>query len=112
VGPLGKQTADLILDTGAEYCSISTGLARLLGYDVDRQCRWVTIITANGPVKVPSVLVAEIRVGDSYAHHVAVTCHDIPEVPEVFGFLGLNYLRRCRTVIDYRTRQISIRRIS
>ena len=102
--------ADLILDTGAEYCSVSLELVRLLGYDIDRQCRWVTIITANGPVKVPSILMTEIRAGNAYAQHVAVTCHDIPEVPEVFGFLGLNFLRRCRTVIDYGTNKLSINR--
>jgi len=36
--------------------------------------RKVTIITANGSVRVPSVLVTEIRIGSPYAHHVAVTC--------------------------------------
>jgi clan AA aspartic protease (TIGR02281 family) len=101
-GPKAVQKADLLLDTGAEYCSVTTWLAENLGYDLGAQRRKVTIMTANGSVQVPSVLVAEIRIGNAYAHHVAVTCHDIPEMPEVYGFVGLNFLRRCRTVIDYK----------
>jgi len=100
-GPKAVQKADLLLDTGAEYCSITTWLATNLGYDLNAQLRKVTIITANGSVRVPSVLVTEIHIGSAYAQHVAVTCQDIPEMPEVEGFIGLNFLRRCRTVIDY-----------
>jgi clan AA aspartic protease (TIGR02281 family) len=104
-GPKTVQKADLLLDTGAEYCSISTELAISLGYNLDGSHRKVSIITANGSIKIPSVLVLEIRVGSAYAHHVAVTCQDIPEIPEISGFIGLNFLRRCRTIIDYK-RQI------
>jgi clan AA aspartic protease (TIGR02281 family) len=100
-GPKAAQKADLLLDTGAEYCSITTWLATNLGYDLDAQLRKVAIITANGSIHVPSVLVTEVRVGSAYAQHVAVTCQNIPEMPEVEGFIGLNFLRRCRTVIDY-----------
>ena len=101
-GPKGDQKADLLLDTGSEYCSITTWLAKNLGYNLDAQVRKVTLITAKGSVRVPSVLVTEIRIGNAYAHHVAVTCQDVPEMPEVYGFVGLNFLRRCRTVIDYK----------
>ena len=73
-----------------------------LGYDLEGPHRKVTIITANGSVKIPSVLVLEIRIGNAYAHHVAVTCQDIPEIPEISGFIGLNFLRRCKTKIDYK----------
>ncbi len=107
-GPKGDQKADLLLDTGAEYCSITTWLAKNLGYDLDAQVRKVPIITANGSIRVPSVLVTEIRIGNAYAHHVAVTCQDIPEMPEVYGFIGLNFLRRCRTVIDYKTHLLDL----
>jgi len=70
-GPKTAQKADLLLDTGAEYCSISTELASSLGYDLEGPHRKVTIITANGAIKIPSVLVFEIRIGDAYARHVA-----------------------------------------
>jgi predicted aspartyl protease len=83
-------------------------LAANLGYDLNAQLRRVTIITANGSVRVPSVLVTEIRIGSAYAQHVAVTCQDIPEMPEVEGFIGLNFLRRCRTVIDYKKHHLDI----
>ena len=73
-------------------------MARLLGYDLKRQHRMITIATANGTLRVPSILVGEIRIGNAYAQHVAVTCQDIPGIA---GFIGLNFLRRCRTVIDY-----------
>lgn len=80
-------------------------MARLLGYNLKRQHRKTTIITANGAIRVPSILIAGMRVGNAYAYHVAVTCQDIPGVA---GFIGLNFLRRCRTVIDYQKRAIDI----
>jgi len=68
----------------------------------------VTIATANGTLRVPSILVAEIRIGSAYAHHVAVTCQNIPDIE---GFIGLNFLRRCRTVIDYNRLSLDIVRL-
>lgn len=100
-GPKTTQTADLLLDTGAEYCSISLELALSLGYDLKGPHRKVLMVTANGSIRVPSVLLTEIRFENAYARHVAVTCQDIPEFPEINGFIGLNFLRRCRTVIDF-----------
>ena len=102
IGPKSHRTADLLLDTGAEYCSITLRLAENLGFNLNGPHRKVAIITANGVVRVPSFLVPEIRIGNAYAHHVAVTCQDVPEIPEINGFIGLNFLRRCRTVIDYK----------
>ena len=107
MGPSSTQQADLMLDTGAEYCSISTSMARLLGYDLKRQHRKIAIRTANGVIQVPSILITKVRIGNAYAHHVAVTCQDIPGVA---GFIGLNFIRRCRTIIDYRKQTIDISR--
>ena len=91
-----------MLDTGAEYCAITLRLAETMGFSLEGPLRKVAIITANGVVKVPSFLIPEIRIGNAYAQHVAVTCQDVPEIPEINGFIGLNFLRRCRTIIDYK----------
>lgn len=82
-------------------------MAHLLGYDLKRQGRMITIATANGSIRVPSIFVGEIRIGNAYAQHVAVTCQDIPGIA---GFIGLNFLRRCRTMIDYGNHAITVTR--
>jgi len=109
-GTKSVRGADLLLDTGAEYCSITLRLAHNLGFNLSGPHRNVAIITANGVVRVPSFLIPEIRIGNAYAHHVAVTCQDVPEIPEINGFIGLNFLRRCRTVIDYQKLFIRVAR--
>ncbi len=101
-GPRGSVRVDHIFDTGAALTALSWSVLRAIGYDPavvpDRQ----EIVTANGIIGVPKLVVDRIAVGDVEARNVEVICHDIPELAGIRGLLGLSFLKRFRTVIDYK----------
>ena len=65
-------------------------------------------MTANGVVDVPVITVAAVTLGDVCAENVEVVVHDIPEIADIQGRLGLSFLRHCRTVIDYAAGSLEI----
>ncbi len=102
-GPKNTLRVDLILDTGAAYTMISWDTAITLGYDPARKSKQLPIVTANGKIHVPLISIHEITIQDITAKNVPVICHDIPEMIEVSGLLGLSFLKNFRTVVDYRS---------
>lgn len=107
-GPKCSFAVDLILDTGAAYTMIAWDTAMLLGYDPARQSKSVPIVTANGKVHVPMIFLRRISLEDIHAVNVPAICHDIPEIVEVSGLLGLSFLRHFRTTINYRSLTLQI----
>jgi len=99
-GPKGKVWVDLILDTGAAFTALSRSILKMLGYDPAVASEREEVVTANGVIEVPKLTVDSVRIGDLEAKEVEVICHDIPELVEVRGLLGLSFLTRFRTVID------------
>jgi clan AA aspartic protease (TIGR02281 family) len=108
-GPKGSLQVDLLLDTGAVYTLISWDTAMALGYDPAHQRKSLPIVTANGKIHVPQIRISKISIQDISAKNVPVICHDIPELIEAAGLLGLSFLRSFRTIIDYRSLTIDIR---
>jgi clan AA aspartic protease (TIGR02281 family) len=107
-GPKGAVRIDLILDTGAAFTALSRSVVKVIGYDPSQAEERQEIITANGVLDVPKLRVASITIGDNQAKEVEVICHDIPELVEVRGLLGLSFLKHFRTVIDYREKYLEI----
>jgi len=107
-GPKGTLGIDLILDTGAVFTVLSWSVLKVIGYDPavtpDRQ----EIVTANGVIEVPKLVVYSISAGDVEARDIEVICHDIPELVEVRGLLGLSFLKYFKTAIDYRKGYLEI----
>lgn len=107
-GPKGNIKVDMLLDTGAAFTAISWSILKAIGYDPaitpDRQ----TIITANGIIEVPKLQIKRITFGDIDASKIDIIAHDIPELAEVRGLLGLSFLKHFRTVIDYKTGELEI----
>ena len=101
VGPAGTSFADLLLDTGAALTMLSPLIVESAGYDVSTAKSKQQIITGNGAIKVPILTVSELRVGDLRVDNFSVCVHSIPEVAHIQGLLGLDFLKRFRTVIDY-----------
>ncbi len=101
-GPNGAVRVDLIFDTGAAFTALSWSVLKVIGYDPAVVSERQEIVTANGVIEVPKLVVDSITIGDAEAREVEVICHDIPEIVEVRGLLGLSYLKHFRTVIDYR----------
>ncbi|MBM4347532.1 MAG: peptidase A2A [Deltaproteobacteria bacterium] len=108
VGPKGSVNVDMILDTGAALTALSWADLKVIGYDPaivpDRQ----EIITANGVIEVPRLTVNRIVLVDMEASDVEIICHDIPELAGIRGLLGLSFLKRFRTVIDYKAGYLEV----
>lgn len=101
VGPGGLAYADLLLDTGAALTILSRSVAEAAGYDVAATTRNQKIVTGNGVISVPVMSVEELRIQELVVSNLEVCIHDIPEVAHVEGLLGINFLKRFRTLLDY-----------
>lgn len=108
IGPQGFREIDMILDTGAAYTTISWDVARDIGYDPAIAEKRAHIITANGVVEVPLIVVQSICFGELKLDNVEVVCHDIPELIEIEGMLGLSFLRHFKTNINYKEKFVEI----
>jgi clan AA aspartic protease (TIGR02281 family) len=93
----------MILDTGATYTSISWSVALDIGDDPAVSPRRVSTITANGIIELPLITVDRMEIEGLEAENIDVTCQDIPELAGVEGLLGLSFLERFRSVIDYKS---------
>jgi clan AA aspartic protease (TIGR02281 family) len=100
-GPDGTVRVDLILDTGAILTAISSSVLNVIGYNTET-------ITANGIIELPKLKVDKIAIGNVEAKDIEVMCHDIPELAEIQGLLGLSFLQYFRTVIDYKQGYLEI----
>ena len=107
-GPAGVREVDMILDTGAAYTVIAWDVAKDIGYDPAISVRRISIVTANGVIGVPLLTVERIEIAELTAEANDVVCHGIPEMAGIEGLLGLSFLRKFRTLIDYPERVLTI----
>lgn len=107
-GPLGVREIDMVLDTGAVYAIIAWDVAKDIGYDPAASERRMPIVTANGIIEAPLITVRSIQIADLQTEGVDVICHDIPEITGIEGLLGLSFLKKFRTLIDYTTGVLEI----
>ncbi|HBH18768.1 MAG TPA: hypothetical protein DDX14_07520 [Cyanobacteria bacterium UBA9579] len=97
--------SSFILDTGATYTSISTSLARELGVLSSNAPR-VNIMTANGAVNAPKVILKSIEIDGLIASNVEVIILDISATKDVAGLLGLNFIQKFKLTIDKRNGEL------
>ena len=101
-GPVASRQVDMILDSGAMYTAISWELAKDLGYDPAGSPERVPIITANGVIQVPKLIVKRMAFRKLFVDQVEVICHDIPELAEIEGLVGLSFLKHFRSLMDFK----------
>lgn len=99
----------MILDTGAIYTVIAWDVAKDIGYDPAISERRMSIVTVNGVIEAPLISVERIQLADLMAEAVDIICHDIPEIAGIEGLLGLSFLQRFSTLIDYTKGVLEIR---
>jgi len=107
-GPDASREIDMILDTGAMYTAISWDIVKDIGYDPAVALDRVPIITANGVIEVPKIKVIGIGFKELYIEDVEVICHDIPEIAEIEGLLGLSFLKYFKICLDFKTNILEI----
>lgn len=108
-GPLAAREVDMLLDTGAAYTAVSWDLARDMGYDPAGSLERVSIVTANGVLEVPKLTVSRVALRELSRRNVEVICHDIPELAEIEGLLGLSFLKYFRVVMDFKKGLLEIK---
>ena len=107
-GPSGMREIDMVLDTGAVYTIIAWDVAKDIGYDPAVSEHRMPMVTANGIIEAPLITVRSIQIADLRAEGVDVICHDIPEITGIEGLLGLSFLKKFRTLVDYTTGVLEI----
>jgi clan AA aspartic protease (TIGR02281 family) len=93
---------DGLLDTGASYFVIATQDALELGHDLTLAPR-LSVVTANGVVQAPLIVVESVQLGQYLARQVETLCLDMVG-DRVSSLLGLSLLSRFRLVLDYKAR--------
>jgi len=79
-GPDGSREIDMILDTGAVYTVIAWDVVKEIGYDPAASEQRMPIVTANGVIEAPLVIVERMELVELKAEKVNIVCHDIPEI--------------------------------
>ncbi|MBI3301612.1 MAG: retroviral-like aspartic protease family protein [Deltaproteobacteria bacterium] len=101
-GPSASREVDMLLDTGAAYTAISWEVAKDLGYDPAGSPERVSIVTANGVIEVPKLVVKRVAFRELAVRQVEVICLDIPELAEIEGLVGLSFLKHFRVLVDFK----------
>jgi predicted aspartyl protease len=99
----GSLTANLYLDTGATYTTVSKRIARSLGLSAVGSAR---MASAAGVIMTPMTRLRSIKVGEAEASNLLVSIHDFSQDARVEGLLGLNFLNQFEFSVDARKRQL------
>ena len=95
-----RQSAKLVVDTGASFTFISHALARDLAIDVSRNTKTVPFHTANGIVEAPLTNLDSVTVGGMEIKNLTAAVHDTTPDAHAAGLLGLNFLSNFKLDID------------
>ena len=71
-GPDGSREIDMILDTGAVYTVIAWDVVKDIGYDPATSERRMAIVTANGIIEAPLLIVESMEIAELKAEKVEV----------------------------------------
>ena len=108
IGPDSSIEIDLILDTGSVFTVISWHMLKMIGFDPAAVSERLEVVTANGTIEVPRLIVDKMVISNIEAQNIEIICHDIPDLTGISGVLGLSFLQYFRTVIDYKQGYLEI----
>ncbi|HQU28999.1 MAG: retroviral-like aspartic protease family protein [Nitrospira sp.] len=102
-------SAQLIVDTGATFTTISEDLAFDAGIGHAPGKSGIQLFTAGGNVQAEMALAKKIRVGNAGRKNVQVVIHTIPNLPEgIDGLLGLSFFDRFLVHLDQSAQQLHL----
>jgi len=99
-GSKGTHLVRMALDTGATTTMIPPKAALAVGVNPSRAAEFRETLTASGKELIPVVVLPRLRVFEKTLQRVAVACHELPSESPVDGLLGLDLLRRLKSVLD------------
>jgi clan AA aspartic protease (TIGR02281 family) len=102
---------EFLVDTGSAYTALSEDLVALLGLTIDPQ-RTAAIAPVQGAImRVPLIILAELRVGGFRTANVEAMMVQFPRELRLDGVLGMNILKRFRMTIEMDTKTLVLRPI-
>jgi len=90
----------LLLDTGASLSIIKSTTLQRLGFTQLDAAPARVLNTANGPVTAAIILLDSLTLGNQRVENVEVGGLDLPEMTDIDGLLGMNFLKNFRFFID------------
>lgn len=109
----GRDSANLILDTGATLTCLDDSLARRLKLP-ERIGVGGAGVAIGGAGRMRLVRLDSLRVGAAIARDLTACAIDLSNVhavsPEVHGLLGLNFLRNFRVTLDFQRKVLRLER--
>lgn len=92
----------MLLDTGAAYTMLPPEILEAVGCDLDHPAREVNILTVQGTVTAPVVVVPWLHCLGRRVSQWPVVAHSLPPGLREYavGLLGMDFLTHFRAVID------------
>lgn len=106
-GPAGDVAVRLALDTGATESVISRSVLTRAGYRLSTASA-VPVVMGGGVVPIPLLRLDKLEVLGQTQTSLTVQAHTLPASLSIDGLLGLDFIRKQRLVVDFRTGQISL----
>ena len=88
-----KTMATFLVDTGATYTVITPHMAKKLGIIITPDIQRINILTANGPICVPKVVIPKLSVGGVEVANVEAIVQNLGPDPLLAGLLGVNFFK-------------------
>jgi clan AA aspartic protease (TIGR02281 family) len=88
-----------IIDTGATYTVITPRMAQRLGITIDANTPRLTMLTANGQIRVPKVQIPQLSLGGLVIHNVEAVVQPLGNDPMLAGLLGLNCFKHLEMTV-------------
>jgi predicted aspartyl protease len=104
----GTADARLLVDTGSTWTLLSPKLASQLELPIGVQTRRSVLVLAGGrEIAVPRVRVASVKLGSATVENLYIGVYEVfPNLPEIQGVVGMDFLRHFRVSIDQEQPQL------
>jgi predicted aspartyl protease len=102
------RVVNLLIDSGSTYTILSWAVLLSLGLNPAMSLIRRPIMAANGLLLLPEVEVGEFHSLGQSIGTFPVLAHTIPLVSQVDGLLGMNFLRRFETDLNFKQATIQI----
>ena len=100
----------MMVDSGTAYCCITPEMARLLRYDLQRPMARRSIASAQGlEAEVPCFRLQSLQGEGIIVQMLEVLVVHFPPRLRIDGVLGVNFLERFRSTLDFDTATLILR---
>jgi len=93
-GPTGVVVVELLVDTGSAFSLVSPTILRAVGIDLAQAIMHQRIVTANGYVVAPIVVIPRLECLGQRFDQYRVLAHTLPFGSALNGVLGMDFLER------------------